>query len=71
MAQLARQLQLPLPGPTVQDERARPLAYADVLEDMSTPPRRWITSKPGHDLLRLIYLAVVLGPILAILARAW
>lgn len=35
------------------------------------PPRRWLTSRPGHDLLRLLFLAAVLGPILIILARAW
>lgn len=71
MAQLARQLQLPLPEPTVQDGRGRPLAYADVLEDMPPTPRRWLPSKPLHDLARLLFLAVALGPFLAILARAW
>lgn len=71
MPQLARQLQLPLPQPTVVDGRGRPLAYADVLEDMPPAPHRWLTSNPAHDLARLVFLAAVLGPILAILLRAW
>lgn len=71
MALLARQLQLPLPEPTVQDGRGRPLAYADVLEDMPPSPHRWLPSKPAHDLLRLLFLAAALGPFLVIMARAW
>jgi hypothetical protein len=71
MPRLARQLQLPLPEPVTEDGRARPLAYADLLEDLPLAPSPWLPSKPVHDLLRLLFLAAVLGPLLVILVRAW